>query len=84
MITSMMPGEKIEARLTCCFQAVFPILDRRQIGSATPETVELWDSIATVRLAAVIEEEFGVVLEMNSNLSFVEILSYLRQRLAVA
>jgi len=84
MITSMMPPDIIEQRLTSCFQAVFPLLDQSEIGSAAPETVEPWDSIATVRLAAVIEEEFGVALEMDGNLSFREILYYLRQRLAVA
>jgi acyl carrier protein len=77
----MTPGDMTPQRLTSCFQAVFPFLDEREISSATPETVGQWDSIATVRLAAVIEEEFGVALEMDRNLSFDEILSYLRRRL---
>ena len=76
--------DSTEPRLICCFQAVFPLLDEPAIVSATPETVGQWDSIATVRLVAVIEEEFGVVLEIYGNLSFREILSLLRQHLAVA
>jgi len=84
MIASKMRDDSTEKRLMNCFRAVFPLLDQRQIGTATPETVEQWDSIATVRLAAVIEEEFGVELELERNLSFREILFFLRQRIAVA
>ena len=79
-----MPVDSTEQRLRSCFQAVFPLLDHRAIDSATPDSVSEWDSIATTRLAAVIEEEFAVVLEFEGNLSFHEILSDLRQRLAVA
>jgi acyl carrier protein len=63
---------------------VFPMLPAGEVHAATPESVSEWDSIATVRLAAVVEEEFGVALELDKNLSFAEILSYLRERLAVA
>jgi acyl carrier protein len=73
-----------EQRLRNCFQAVFPFLGEEEIESATPESVEQWDSIATVRLAAAVEEEFSVALELESSLSFREILSFLRQRLALA
>jgi len=79
-----MPVDATEQRLRDCFQAVFPDFAPADVDAATPESVSEWDSIATVRLAAVIEEEFGVALELDRNLSFAEILSYLRQRLAVA
>lgn len=73
-----------EQRLRRCFQAVFPLLGEEEIDIATPESVPQWDSIATVRLATAVEEEFSVELELESNLSFRGILSSLRQRLALA
>ncbi len=47
-------------RLIHCFQAVFPDLNEGDIPRATAERVAAWDSVATVTLTAVIEEEFGV------------------------
>jgi len=67
-----------------CFEAVFPGLTHDEILSATPESTKQWDSIATVTLAAVIEEEFGVTIEFDAKLSFTEILSFLRQHCALA
>lgn len=52
----------IEPRLVGCFEAVFPDLDRSQITSATPETVEGWDSVSTITLLSLIEEEFDASL----------------------
>lgn len=79
-----MQRELVEQRLMDCFEAVFPALSREQILSATPESVAQWDSIATVTLASVIEEEFGTAVEFDMELSFAEILSFLRQRGALA
>jgi len=73
-----------EARLSRCFSAVFPGLNRQQIKSASVETVEAWDSVAGVTLIAVIEEEFGIQIDLESldrlN-SFPAILDYLQGRL---
>jgi precorrin-2 methylase len=63
---------------------VFPLLNEAEICLATPESVEQWDSLANARLTAVIEEQFAVALELEGNPSFGQILSYLRQRLALA
>ena len=84
MIVSTMPTDPIERRLRDCFHAVFPSLREEEIDSASPESVQDWDSIATVRLASVIEEEFSVVLEPERNVSFSEILSLLREHLELA
>jgi len=48
----------IEARLTKCFQVVFPHLSEADITAATQDSVAVWDSIATITLANVIEDEF--------------------------
>ena len=46
-------------RLIHCFQAVFPDLSENEAERATAQRVGAWDSVATVTLAAVVEEEFG-------------------------
>jgi len=73
--------------LKSCFAAVFPRLNDAEIVSAVSSDVEQWDSIATVRLVTVIEEEFDVPVELDelgSELSFAGILDYLQQRGAAA
>jgi acyl carrier protein len=74
----------IQARLAVCFSAVFPELSQEQVESATPASVAQWDSVATVTLFALVEEEFGIVIdvdELASNISFPAICALLRARL---
>ena len=69
-----------QARLSRCFLAVFPGLHGEQIASASVQTAEGWDSVASVTLVALIEEEFGIQfgLEAIDHLvSFRAILDYL-------
>jgi acyl carrier protein len=47
-------------RLIRCFQAVFPQLTADDTVKASSSIVSDWDSIATVTLAATVEEEFDV------------------------
>ena len=69
------------SRLAWCFKAIFPDLDEEQLHNATPFSVRTWDSIATVNLLALIEEEFGVqvLLGEPSTVSFEGILDALRK-----
>jgi acyl carrier protein len=53
----------IHQRLTRCFQAVFPGLGDDETAKASSSSVVLWDSLATVTLAAALEEEFGIQFE---------------------
>jgi acyl carrier protein len=55
----------LKTRLVNCFTAVFPALPARDVELASPSTVSEWDSIATVNLVAVIEEEFGIQLGVD-------------------
>jgi acyl carrier protein len=74
-----------QARLTKCFSAVFPQLSNREISSASMETLEAWDSIASITLVTVIEEEFSVQFEptvLDRFVSFRSILDYLTGLLA--
>ena len=72
-----------QARLTKCFTAVFPELSEEQIHTATPKTVETWDSIASVTIITLIEEEFGLDIEpeaLEHMVSFKSMLDYLTSR----
>jgi len=52
-----------DERLLRCFSSVFPALTKEEIESATAESVGIWDSLSTVTLAAVIQEEFNVEID---------------------
>jgi|SRR5579863_6136758 len=71
-----------EKRLADCFLAVFPELTGDVITKASPTSVQNWDSVATVTLLAVVEEEFGInihVEELTRFNSFQGILSFLQE-----
>ena len=63
----------VESRLKSCFSVIFPKFDRSDIATATMESVTDWDSIQTVTLASVIEEEFDLQLAPDQ---LVQIVSY--------
>jgi len=50
-------------RLLSCFQAMFPDLKESELQRASVYTLANWDSVATLNLVALVEEEFGVRLE---------------------
>lgn len=73
-------------RLIRCFQAVFPDLSESEAARATAQRVGSWDSVATVTLAAVVEEEFGAQFQPDDieNLtSFDAFLRVVNERTAV-
>lgn len=49
-------------RLQKCFAAVFPGLSSDEILRASSASIATWDSLATVTLVSVIEEEFGITI----------------------
>lgn len=55
-----------EERLLRCFSSIFPSLTQEEIENATAETVGTWDSLSTVTLAAVIQEEFDVEINPDA------------------
>ncbi|MFY9856235.1 MAG: acyl carrier protein [Terracidiphilus sp.] len=55
-----------EERLLRCFSSIFPSLTQEEIENATAETVGTWDSLSTVTLAAVIQEEFDVEIDPDA------------------
>ena len=74
--------DEMEKRLVACFSAVLPELAPEEIRQASATSVESWDSVATVTLFAVVEEEFGISIDDEDPArfdSFKNILAYLQQ-----
>ena len=60
-------------RLVRCFAAVFPDLDEEELDRAAVSSVGAWDSLATVTLISVVEEEFEVVVDPQDVELFVSV-----------
>ena len=74
--------EKYE-RLVRCFASVFPMLARDQVPTASVHSVPAWDSLRTVTLVAVLEQEFGLdigVADFEDLDSFEAVRKYLSER----
>ena len=56
---------KRESGWPACFRVVFPDLPEAEIPSASQETVAAWDSVAAITLLNVVEEEFGVEMDLD-------------------
>jgi acyl carrier protein len=53
------------ARLGKCFARVFPDLNQEQMLQASAGNLTKWDSLATLNLLALIEEEFGTNIDLD-------------------
>jgi len=76
--------DKVATGLTKCFAAVLPDLTSEEVLTATPGTVKSWDSVATLNLLTVIEEEFGIEIDFTKlleSLSYEQIADYIRTRI---
>lgn len=77
----------VRERLQNCFSAVFPNLTAEEILLASPASVGSWDSVATMTLVSVLEEEFGISVEpedIEELVSFELILDYLERKVSVS
>jgi acyl carrier protein len=50
----------IDRRLLSCFQAVFPEIEPNSLPDARSDAIETWDSLRTLLLVSVVEEEFAI------------------------
>ena len=78
-----MTADETRTRLVKCFAAVFPNASAESIQAATPNTIEGWDSLASITLITVVEEEFGIELDpedIDQLVSFEKVLNYVRTR----
>ncbi len=70
-------------RLVRCFASVFPTLSSDRILVANIDSVPEWDSLASVTLVAVVEQEFGIqidVADLPELSSFASVQKYLSTR----
>jgi acyl carrier protein len=56
--------DDIQTRLLACFQAVFPQRDDKALLELSQATYPDWDSLASVTLVRLIEEQFRVQLDL--------------------
>jgi len=74
--------DEMEARLIRCFSSVFPDLAAEQIPTSSVESVPAWDSLAAVTLVAVLQEEFGLqinLIDLPELVSFAAVRNYVRK-----
>jgi acyl carrier protein len=81
MSKGLSPAERVEL-LVRCFSSVFPALTSEELRTASSDVPGLWDSLATVTLIAVVEEEFGIQIDqerMPELHSFAAFLNYIQE-----
>lgn len=74
--------DELGKRLAACFSAVLPELTADEIPEASATSVKSWDSVVTITLIAVVEEEFEISIDVEDPAefdSFQRILAYLRE-----
>lgn len=79
--------DEIRQRLTNCFQVVFPNLPQDAIPSASTATLANWDSVAAITLMNVVEDEFGLDMDLDDLAeldTFEKVHTYLQKRLQAA
>jgi len=77
--------DEVTTRLSNCFQVVFPGLPNSNILAASQDSIAAWDSVAAITLVSVIEEEFGIELDLDALAefnSFVSIRGYVNKKLS--
>ncbi len=57
--------DETRSRLIKCFETVFPEMPETEIVNATQSSVATWDSIAAITLLNVIEDEFGITMDLE-------------------
>lgn len=71
-----------ERKLLNCFASVFPGLSNEEICGASADLSGQWDSLTTVTLVALVEEEFDIEIQseflstLNSYQAFREFILY--------
>jgi acyl carrier protein len=54
----------LQERLAACFAAVFPNRSQEEILSANRDSMEEWDSLSSVTLLALIQQEFDTSIDL--------------------
>jgi acyl carrier protein len=72
----------VEARLTTCFLLALPGLRETGVSQASTATVPAWESLTTVNLLSLVEEEFNIAVpaeEVKEFVSFERVLNVVRR-----
>ncbi len=72
-----------ESKLMDCMKTVFPTVSEGQLPDASMENLAQWDSLSTVTIAALIEENFEIEIEpedLAKLTSVKSIASFLQER----
>ena len=75
----------VEERLVGCFSAVFSNLSRDEIVAGSHDSIEEWDSLASLNVMTLIEEEFEIeadLLALGELESFADFLGYVESALS--
>jgi acyl carrier protein len=70
-------------RLVDCFAAVFPDVPAQELPQASTASLAAWDSLASITLLTVLEEEFGVQIDpeqLEHLQSFESVAEYLERQ----
>jgi len=70
-------------RLEKCFALALPNVPREQVASASVNSAAGWDSLATINILALVEEEFGIKVpddDLENFVSFELIADYLQSK----
>ena len=73
--------DEVDDRLLRCFSSVFPDLTPDQIRTPSAEFLSAWDSLTAVTLVAVLEEEFGMqinLMDLPEQVTFEAVQKYIR------
>lgn len=74
--------DELEDRLVRCFSSVFPGLTTEQIHTASAESLSAWDSLASVTLVAVLQQEYEIqinLMDLAELVSFEAVQKYIRK-----
>jgi acyl carrier protein len=77
--------QDLEVRLVRCFSFVFPALSDEEIRNASIESVPGWQSLASVTLVSLVQEEFGLqvsLTDLPNLVSFAAVQNYVQHHLA--
>jgi acyl carrier protein len=72
-------------RLVRCFAAAFPDVDEEALPTLQASGTETWDSVAIATVFALVQEEFGIEIDMPEKVedleSFNGVYQYIASRL---
>ena len=79
--------DDLTTRLATCFALVFPDTPREDIVNLSADSSPAWDSVASITLVNVIEEEFGFEMDLEEITeldTFAKVRDYVERQTSVS